>query len=162
MDKNFKLHDVIGDGACFFRSISYLLYNDEHQYEQIKKFVLSHLTRNPDDIVFADCYDSKMSIENNYRKYEKILMNKSYWGGYFECFCISNRIGCQINLFSSVTQQFHEFIPKIKKTNRVLQIYHTGNHYMSIVGKNQNQNYKIIKYSSLAIVPLVVLGMKMM
>lgn len=43
--------DIIGDGFCQFRSLAYVLYGDQNQYDKVKEEMLSHMKNNKEEMI---------------------------------------------------------------------------------------------------------------
>ncbi len=127
-----KYYDVFGDGACFFRSISYLHFpGDQHRYTEIKDIISSYLDQNQELIAFCEIQDLE--------EYKKTLYRRSYWGGYYEAFILSKALDINIVIDSRRTKNP---IVMDNQSSKTYHLYHTGGHYMAgIPDQNEESTY---------------------
>lgn len=139
-----QIHDVKGDGACFFRSISNS-YFDDHVYHSIqqdrnvimfKQKILTYLDLNPE--LFVLCPYHKII-------YPHKLLNNEYWGGEFEAYIISKLLNINITIVSNQLQHPQEYISDLPINKRTIYLYHQGSHYQSIEPNHNLKHQQINK-----------------
>ena len=142
----YCLHDVLGDGACFFRSISnslsdHFVYNDEKQDQDVivlKHKIIEYLMKHPNEYEFCP-----------YKKeiYTNKLYHKGYWGGEFEAYILSRAIPCNIIIISKQLRNPQEFI--VDDSLKTIYIYFQPGHYQSVrlIHSNQKESNLILSTS---------------
>lgn len=127
---DYKLINVLGDGACFFRSVSNSLsenfvYHDRKQDQDVitlKQTILQYLIKNPSNYVYCP-YPKDI--------YTKQLLQRGYWGGEFEAFILSRAIPCNIIIISKILRNPQEFI--VDQSLKTIYIYYQPGHYQSVM-----------------------------
>lgn len=93
---------ITGDGNCFFRAISYLLYGGEFRHESIRKSVVEHITSNWSDygdfIVGDESYGSSVSSVDEYRS---VMIRDGQYGGIQEAVAVSQLYDVRILIYDA-------------------------------------------------------------
>mmetsp|Transcript_22010 Transcript_22010/g.28105 ORF Transcript_22010/g.28105 Transcript_22010/m.28105 type:complete len:192 (+) Transcript_22010:53-628(+) len=122
-------HQIKGDGACQFASISDQLYQAESQKDHLRSLAIKQLLRHPE-------YYVEFVEEENYVEYCKKMSLHNTWGDHITLQALSDCLGIVINLITSYTHQPHiEIIPNNPNTaikNHIWLSFHGEVHYNSL------------------------------
>lgn len=90
---------IIGDGACLFRCLSYLLYGTQVMAKEIREEIVDYVIQNwneisimthdpnGDNYVTAESYNMDMSRENTYGGLSELYAAAHIFGYVFEVYC---------------------------------------------------------------------------
>lgn len=145
----FRLVSVSGDGNCFWRSISKILFGDENKYRDIKKVVYSFFESNNSKfnkwLKFGDYTpdeDDKLSHEFSIKKIlERLDWKYSEWTKQTEVFLTAMCLKRKIYIINETKSVLHiEYCPE-NDLYSPLYLYNDGNaHYNPFIRPN---NYYI-------------------
>ena len=132
----FNEINVIGDGNCLFRCISYNLFGTQNNYEEIRLSVYNYIKNNP-IFVYEYCYE-----ENNlfYTDVETKVRNKTkkikyFIEDYIECIQKDGFFSGFIELYTLLKIYDIPTIILIENSNRSLKTY------KKIMDYNNSDNY---------------------
>lgn len=85
--------DVIGDGNCFFRSVSHQLYGTEARHSQIRAHAIQHLIMHPEHFI-------ESNTEQSWLHYLQSMYREGTWADHMIIQALAN---CQ-NLAIHITE----------------------------------------------------------
>lgn len=93
---------ITGDGNCFFRAISYLLYGSESNHETIRKSVVEHISSNWSDygdfIIGDDSYGMAVTTVDDY---QSVMLKDGQYGGVQEAVAVSQLFDVRIVIYDA-------------------------------------------------------------
>ncbi len=89
-DPPSQTENIISEGNCFFRSVSFLVCGSETEHERLRKLICDLIALN----------HSHLSIQSNYLQTSRMQEN-STWAGDVEIFACAALLQCAIHVYSS-------------------------------------------------------------
>ena len=136
-----ELKTIIGDGNCFYRSISYAICNFEDNHMDIRVAVVDFLTTNSD--IFVGYLGRNFSSVLQYAKSQRI-MEYGIWASEIEILVTANLLETDIYIYDEELKCWHIFCGNKAKmgevtTNRGIYLNHTGGiHYDVVLSVQSN------------------------
>ena len=94
-----KTGTVIGDGNCFYRTLSYIIFGHEHFFTQFRKSIVHYLKFNPDQkhfgLLIEEADNVQDYVKNNGHE------NDGVWATDTEIFTTSAYLNCNIVIYNS-------------------------------------------------------------
>ena len=132
----FNEINVIGDGNCLFRCISYHLFGTQNNYEEIRLSVYNYIKNNP-TFVYEYCYEENnlfyIDVETKVRNKTKKI--KYFIEDYIECIQKDGFFSGFIELYTLLKIYDIPTIILIENSNRSLKTY------KKIMDYNNSDNY---------------------
>ena len=132
----FNEINVIGDGNCLFRCISYHLFGTQNNYEEIRLSVYNYIKNNP-TFVYEYCYEENnlfyIDVETKVRNKTKKI--KYFIEDYIECIQKDGFFSGFIELYTLSKIYDIPIIILIENSNRSLKTY------KKIMDYNNSDNY---------------------
>lgn len=154
---NFEIVNVEGDGNCFYRSIAYLMFNDERKYGFVKLFMIDNILVN---LKYYDVLCSTDVIEvvtlNNERltnpkadDFIRMVAGDKIWGNEGSMLAISHALKIKLFTFCINIQSEIDMIvesgPNSSQSSSFLTVFNTNNtHYYAARCNNKIINNSII------------------
>jgi hypothetical protein len=114
--------DVVGDGACLFRSISRVEYGDEGRFPELKTRLFNFMMDNRDEIggflgngeeAYGVKFPTNLTSDKRVMHYARYMVTrKSFYGGEIELFAAHRCLGRNFIVFSAesgILTSFHCF-----------------------------------------------------
>jgi hypothetical protein len=131
--------NVIGDGNCLYRCISYFLYNTEDRYEEIRQTMIQWITENPDHMMpnhesfRQNVYNhhKKMSVDQFIKKHKQ---NKK-WGNptCISAIAFAFEIDIEVIISTRTNSQHHK---TGRNNNPKLTLFNLNKNHFVVVKKN--------------------------
>ncbi|GAW80014.1 hypothetical protein, conserved [Plasmodium gonderi] len=134
-DNNFKkyfyIRSIRTDGNCLFRAVADQLYNNEDNYKEIRKLVVSYLQRNEEK------YKHFIEHDESYKSYIQRISLDGTWGGQLELQAVGELFTVNILIY-----QENGCILEIKNHSddkKCIQLhYASSEHYNSVRFKSMD------------------------
>jgi hypothetical protein len=156
------VHDVEGDGNCFFHAVSIALSykNYNYTYTELRNIVVKYVMRkNKHDSFFVDTQNGFEEI--NRTDWEKLMLKDGYYADALTVLSmarlLNEKYGINLVIYHSVDNNFTKFHnddvsdphfrqyrPNVSQYDDLI-LYYTGNHYMAIVKKSSDKAFGIIR-----------------
>lgn len=139
LQQNRKTVTILGDGNCFFRSLSFLLFNSEHNHPQVRSEIVQFITDH------AHLFHSLLiTNDRNYTLQDHLqsMKNPAVWATQLEIQAAVDLYGVPLYLFTPVLSgRGYQWYHYSKRTFAVPQIeydhielaHRSGNHFDCIV-----------------------------
>ncbi|XP_038064734.1 uncharacterized protein LOC119735105 [Patiria miniata] len=144
--KPASIAPIIGDGNCFFRTLSYLVTGSERFHGELRSLVVSHMNviRMP---VEKFCFDERTSLPVYLARSN--MSQDGSWATDVEIFTAAHLLGTDIYIYSAgnnntANPRWHKFTGKMLDRNaqvsdRSFYIHHkNGNHYEAVLSVHQS------------------------
>ena len=103
-----KPANIVGDGNCFFRSISHQLYGTEVRHPQIRALAIQHLINNPEHFV-------EYNTDQSWLHYLQSMSTLGTWADHIIIQAVANTNNLRINITESA--------PNFSESTTVSSIY---------------------------------------
>ena len=164
---------ILGDGNCFFRSISYYLFGTENQHELIRQLIISYMLTIPNEfesIVMPRYQNSLPKQKFSARKTKPVETLQGYinnsnmtrsgtWATECEILSTASLLNTNIYIYSCYGHQWKwlryspkDILPNANPHNKAIYLSHTNqNHFDCVIGvdKDKTQNNPTQKQQTL-------------
>ncbi len=86
--------NIVGDGNCFFRSVSHQLYGTEDRHPQIRALAIQHLINRPEHFV-------EYNTDQSWLQYLQNMSTLGTWADHIIIQAVANTINLRINITES-------------------------------------------------------------
>lgn len=126
-------NEIVGDGNCFYRSISFYLYGHQENYHEIRREIIQYMSEREHE------YSQLMyDRSQNYEGYLEHHRNDEVWAEHPMIYAAADRYGMNIYVTSARYSGNHLYIATSEHSSvdqsRWLHLRHENNHY-NIIGR---------------------------
>ena len=145
--------EILGDGNCLYRAISYFLFNTQAYYNEIKDLVIEWIENNYDIFLnfFGDDDSKNLKKEILAKEELEYTKKKDSWGGDIQinilCIILKLTIAVYYESNGKYLRYFLFNLPNIEHEEIIILLYINNRHYNLIYPKRNNQKNKKL-YSS--------------
>jgi len=128
------VHEVIGDGNCFFRAVSDQLHGHQEEHLALRAQACEYMAANRDyfaPFISEDGDDDFSSdIDVRFDAYLEAMLEPAEWGGQLEVQALAQALNCSVVMFQSDAPSYRINGDSCGRSIRLS--YHDGEHYNSV------------------------------
>ena len=153
----FQTLEIVGDGNCFYRCLSFFLLSDDQYYKEIKNEIIKWIDNNKELYLdfFGEDEKNNISKENLAEEEYNYIKQKDSWGGYhtieIACLVFNISIGIYTDNGNNEYLRYSYSENSNKDAELMLLHYLNNNHFNLLYDKNIELNKQEKKFEALSI-----------
>ena len=153
----FQTLEIVGDGNCFYRCLSFFLLSDDQYYKEIKNEIIKWIDNNKELYLdfFGEDEKNNISKEHSAEEEYNYIKQKDSWGGYhtieIACLVFNISIGIYTDNGNNEYLRYSYSENSNKDAELMLLHYLNNNHFNLLYDKNIELNKQEKKFEALSI-----------
>jgi hypothetical protein len=133
---SFRVHNVIGDGTCMFRSLSHQLYGTEKEHKKLREMLVDYYKKRINYAEWKDFFEVERSSPDSLESHIEYIEKSNSWGDHIDLFIFSLIFGVNIYVCDNYDTDPNIILTKKEDSQNTGNIYLgriNDNHYVSLV-----------------------------
>ena len=148
--------NVIGDGNCLYRSLTFYFFQNENRWREVKERGMNWIKNNKITMLKNNKsfqYLVETCFQKNFERYLLEVGKENEWGDSIMILALSNEFKINIKVIFNDQKAHYPYIP-VEDTNQDLWLYHLNRNHFVVV-KPTSENHKFSKKKSDAIIEII-------